>query len=544
MKQVELVFICLPTPLDIDGSCYTKFIDETLNNISHEYIIIRSTVPVGYCDTKKVFFMPEFLTEKNWENDFINNKNWLYGIYENCPKEKEEIFKKKILFLINSAYDNNSIKYNTTYFSKNKEAELIKMIKNTFLSTKISYFNEIYDLTQKLNIDYDKIIDIVKLDNRIGNTHMNCPGHDLKRGYGGTCFPKDTNSLYYQLNQNDVETYILEANLFRNEIIDRPERDWLNDNGRTNIKDKDYKIIVVTGGAGFLGRNLCKKLLENTYNKVICIDNLLIGREINIEEFKSNPNFKFLKFDITKHIFIPHIDEIYNLASIASPEKYKKYPIETINVNFQGTKNMLDMAKKHNAKILLTSTSEVYGDPLIHPQDENYYGNVNIIGERSCYDESKRLAETLMYEYRKQYNIDTKIVRIFNTYGKYMDEKDGRVITNFINKIKNDEPVNIYGNGEQTRSFCYVDDMIDGLIKMMNSKEKGPINLGNPNCEFTLNELVKILENITNKKIKINYLPETENDPKCRKPVIDKAITKLNWKPNIDIEKGLNYMLS
>ena len=542
-KNVDLIFISLPTPLNIDGTCYTKLIDDVLNSISHDYIIIRSTIPVGYCDSKKVFFMPEFLTEKNWKNDFINNKNWIYGIYENCPKEKEEIFKNRISELINSAYKNDSIKYNQISFCSNKEAELTKLVRNTFLATKISYFNEIYDLTQKLNINYDRVVELVKSDERIGDTHMSCPGHDGRRGYGGTCFPKDTNSMYYQMIGHGIDSHIFEANLYRNEIIDRPERDWLVDKGRTNVRDQKYKIILITGGAGFLGRNLCKKLLENSDNKIICLDNFITGKESNIEEFKSNSNFKLLKFDIIKKIFLPHVDEIYHLASLASPEKYKKYPIETIMVNFMGTKNVLDLAKVHNAKVLLTSTSEVYGDPLVHPQPEEYYGNVNTIGERSCYDESKRLAETIMYEYRKQFGLDTKIVRIFNTYGPYMDEKDGRVITNFLDRIKEGKEVEIYGTGEQTRSFCYVDDMISGLIKMMNSEEKGPINLGNPDCEFTLNELVKILEKITGKEIKMNYLPGTENDPKCRKPIITNAIEKLDWYPKISLEEGLRRMI-
>ena len=311
-------------------------------------------------------------------------------------------------------------------------------------------------------------------------------------------------------------------------------------------------IILVTGGAGFLGRHLCGKLLSNPLNQVICLDNLITGKELNIKEFISNPNFQFIKFDITEKIDliidllndlkIKHIDSIYNLASLASPDKYKAYPIETIMVNFMGTKNVLDLARVHNSKVLLTSTSEVYGDPQIHPQPEEYYGNVNTVGERSCYDESKRLAETLMYEYRKLYHLDTKIVRLFNTYGPYMDERDGRVITNFIYKIKNNEPLEIYGSGEQTRSFCYVDDLVDGLVRMMDSQEAGPINLGNPNCEFTLNQLVKTLEKITGNELKVKYLPGTENDPKCRKPSIDKAIGKLNWYPLINLEEGLNKM--
>ena len=543
VKQVDLIFISLPTPLNIDGTCYTKLIDDVICKINHDYIVIRSTIPIGYCDSKNVFFMPEFLTEKNWKDDFINNKHWIFGIYETCPVDKKNIFIDKINKLFNSAYINKSINYNDIIFCSNKEAELTKLVKNTFLATKVSYFNEIYDLAQKLDINYNNVIELVKSDDRIGLTHMSCPGHDGKRGYGGTCFPKDTNSMYYQMIGHGIDAHIFEANLYRNEIIDRPERDWLYDKGRTNVGDNKFKIILVTGGAGFLGRHLCAKLLENPLNKVICLDNFITGKETNIEEFKSNSNFKLLNFDITKKLFLPHVDEIYHLASLASPDKYKAYPIETIMVNFEGTKNVLDLAKVHNAKVLLTSTSEVYGDPLVHPQPEEYYGNVNTVGERSCYDESKRLAETLLYEYKKKYNLDTKIVRLFNTYGPYMDEKDGRIITNFIYKIKKNEPIEIYGTGEQTRSFCYVTDTIDGLVKMMESNEQGPINIGNPNCEFTLNELVKLLEKIIGKNLIIKYLPSTENDPKCRKPIIDKANEKLNWFPKILLEEGLSNML-
>jgi len=511
--------------------------------VKHDYIIIRSTIPIGYCDSKNVFFMPEFLTEKNWKDDFINNKNWIFGIYDGCSEEKCDIFKNRINTLFGLAYKNKSIQYNDIIFCTNKEAELTKLIKNTFLSTKVSYFNEIYDLTQKLNINYNNVIENVKLDDRIGITHMGCPGHDGKRGYGGTCFPKDTNSMYYQLISHDIDSHLFEANLYRNEVIDRPEKDWLGDKGRTNIGDKKHKIILVTGGAGFIGRHLCGELLKIPNNKVICLDNLITGKETNINDFKLNPNFKFLKFDITKKIFLPHVDEIYHLASIASPEKYKSFPIDTIMVNFQGTKNVLDLAKVHNAKVLFTSTSEVYGEPIVHPQPEEYYGNVNTVGERSCYDESKRLAETLVYEYRKIYNLNTKTVRLFNTYGPYMCEKDGRVITNFIDKIKKNEPIEIYGDGEQTRSFGYVDDIIDGLIKMMESSESGPFNLGNPNCELTLNKLVELFETKLGKKIEVLYLPKTENDPTSRRPIIDKANQKLNWYPNVTIEEGIDKMI-
>lgn len=302
---------------------------------------------------------------------------------------------------------------------------------------------------------------------------------------------------------------------------------------------KNKKKIIITGGAGFIGINLSIELLKDTNNVIIVIDNLLTSDDKYVKELSKYQRYKFIKWDICDKILILNIDEIYHLASVASPDKYKKYSIETMMVNFIGTKNMLELAKLNNAKLLFTSTSEVYGDPLVHPQYEEYWGNVNTIGERSCYDESKRLGETIIYEYNKKFNTNAKIVRIFNTYGPYMDINDGRVITNFLKNIKENKPILIYGNGEQTRSFCYIDDMINGLIKMMESNEIGPINLGNPNCEFTLNELAKIYGKLFNKQIEIIYLDSTQDDPKCRKPVISKAINKLNWKPLVNLEEGL-----
>ena len=299
------------------------------------------------------------------------------------------------------------------------------------------------------------------------------------------------------------------------------------------------KTILVTGGCGFIGSHICKKLL-NENNKIICIDNLITGSVENISSLINEKNFVFIEKDILSNIEINEkIDEIYHLACIASPDKYKKYSIETLETCFVGTKNMLELAKKNNAKILISSTSEVYGNPLVHPQPEEYYGNVNTIGERSCYDEGKRVAETLIYEYNKKFNVNTKIVRIFNTYGPNMDIDDGRVITNFIKQYLKEEPFQIYGKGNQTRSFCYIDDMIDGLIKMMNSDERGPINIGNPYCEFTLIELVKIFESIIQKPVSIHFLEETENDPQQRKPDIKKAQTLIGFEPKIGLEEGL-----
>jgi len=309
------------------------------------------------------------------------------------------------------------------------------------------------------------------------------------------------------------------------------------------------KHILITGGAGFIGSNLCKFLLKDPENIVYCIDNLITGNKENLADIMDNNNFYFAKFDISSPNAISHlnytkIDEIYNLACIASPPKYKKYSIETLTTSFQGTKNMLELAKKCKAKLLFTSTSEVYGDPLVHPQPEEYFGNVNTVGERSCYDEGKRVAESLIYEYRRLYNVDAKIVRIFNTYGPFMDIDDGRVITNFIRQIQKNEPVVIYGDGTQTRSFCYIDDMINGLYKLMNSSQLGPINIGNPYCEFTLNELINVFENILERKIEVTYIDATENDPKQRKPIIEKAKNLLGWDPKVTLEEGLKNTIS
>jgi UDP-glucuronate decarboxylase len=306
------------------------------------------------------------------------------------------------------------------------------------------------------------------------------------------------------------------------------------------------KSILITGGAGFLGTNLIDRLI-NDDNYIICMDNLITGQMKNIEPYIGRANFTFIKHDICDPIVLPdsveNIDEIYHFACLASPIKYKMYPIETLETSINGTQNVLKICLKYNAKLLFTSTSEVYGDPLVHPQPESYYGNVNTVGERSCYDEGKRVCETLIYEYQRKYNIDTKIVRLFNTYGPKMDIDDGRVITNFIQKILQGKPVEIFGDGTQTRSFCYVDDMIDALILMMGSRERGPINLGNPDCEFTLNQLVETFNTLLDDNIKVTYLSATQDDPKVRKPIIDKAHDALGWRPKTTLLHGLEKTL-
>ena len=301
------------------------------------------------------------------------------------------------------------------------------------------------------------------------------------------------------------------------------------------------KTIVITGGCGFIGANLCRRLL-NDGHLIVCIDNLYCSSLDNIRELRDNRNFIFLEMDVTKKdildISLPGIDEIYHLACPASPPIYQKDPIFTLNTNYIGTRNLLELAVKYNSKILLSSTSEIYGDPSIDEQHEEYWGNVNSYGPRSCYDEGKRIAETLFREYKMKFNLDAKVVRIFNTYGPYMNKDDGRVVSNFINQALESKMITIYGDGKQTRSLCYIDDLIEGLTLMMNSKLYKPINLGNPN-EMTINELALEIIELTKSKSKIIYLDLPKDDPKKRKPVIKRAKENLNWNPKVSLKDGL-----
>lgn len=295
--------------------------------------------------------------------------------------------------------------------------------------------------------------------------------------------------------------------------------------------------ILVTGGAGFIGSHLCKKLLDEG-NEVICLDNFFTGAKSNVEKLLSNSNFKLIEHDITEK-FEADVTQIYNLACPASPPHYQYDPIKTLKTSVLGIINMLELAKKCNAKILQASTSEVYGNPLVHPQAEMYWGNVNPIGIRSCYDEGKRCAETLMMDYHRRYNVDTKIVRIFNTYGPNMSQEDGRVVSNFILQALNNQEITIYGDGSQTRSFCYVDDLVDGLIKMMSSNITGPVNLGNPS-ERTILDFAKLIIKLIGSNSHLNFLPLPSDDPIKRRPNISLAEKELNWTPKINIEDGLN----
>jgi UDP-glucuronate decarboxylase len=303
------------------------------------------------------------------------------------------------------------------------------------------------------------------------------------------------------------------------------------------------KRILITGGAGFIGSHLCEKLL-NKGNEVICVDNFFTGSKQNIVHLLSNPYFEVVRHDITFPLYI-EVDEIYNLACPASPIYYQFDPVQTTKTSIMGSINMLGLAKRLKIKILQASTSEVYGDPKIHPQTENYRGNVNPIGLRACYDEGKRCAETLFFDYKRQHNLKIKVVRIFNTYGPRMRPDDGRVISNFIVQSLKGEDITVYGDGSQTRSFCYVDEMVEGIIKMMDSKEEfaGPVNIGNSR-EFTILELAEKIISLTNSKSKIIYKPLPEDDPIQRQPNIDLAKKELGWEPKIQLDEGLEKTIN
>lgn len=299
------------------------------------------------------------------------------------------------------------------------------------------------------------------------------------------------------------------------------------------------KRIIVTGGAGFIGSHLCLRLLQDGH-KVFCIDNLFTGSRRNIRDLFLFDNFEFVNHDVTFPYYSLRVDEIYNLACPASPVHYQYDPIQTTKTSFIGALNMLGLAKRTGAKILQASTSEVYGDPQIHPQDEEYFGNVNPIGIRACYDEGKRVAESLFFDYHRKHCVKIKVARIFNTYGPHMDANDGRVVSNFIVQALKNEPITMYGDGSQTRSFCFISDMVEGLIKLMESGDgvSGPINLGNPK-EFTMNELAEKVLSLTGSTSKIISKPLPADDPKQRQPNITKAKLLLSWEPTVELNEGL-----
>ena len=308
-------------------------------------------------------------------------------------------------------------------------------------------------------------------------------------------------------------------------------------------KPPRVKRILVTGGAGFLGSHLCDRLIEQGHD-ILCVDNLFTGSKRNIAHLLGNPRFEFIRHDVTVPLYL-ECDEIYNLACPASPVQYQINPVQTTKTSVHGAINMLGLAKRVKAKILQASTSEVYGDPEMHPQQESYWGRVNTIGPRACYDEGKRCAETLFMDYRRQHDLDIKIARIFNTYGPRMDSRDGRVVSNFIVQALTGQPITIYGDGKQTRSFCYVDDLVDGLIRLMNTGHDvtGPINIGNP-VEFTMIELAEIVLKLTGSKSELIREPLPIDDPRQRRPDISLAHRILGWEPTVILSEGLLHTIA
>jgi UDP-glucuronate decarboxylase len=294
--------------------------------------------------------------------------------------------------------------------------------------------------------------------------------------------------------------------------------------------------ILVTGGAGFIGSHLIDRLISEGH-EIICLDNFYTGRKGNILKWLDHPYFEMIRHDITEPIRL-EVDQIYHLACPASPVHYQYNPVKTVKTNVMGTLNMLGLAKRVKARILLASTSEVYGDPEVHPQSEEYWGNVNPIGIRSCYDEGKRIAETLTFDYYRQNKVDVRVARIFNTYGPRMLENDGRVVSNLVVQALRGIPLTVYGEGSQTRSFCYVSDLVDGLIRLMNNDYIGPVNLGNPD-EYTILELAKTVQDLVNPDAQIKFEPLPSDDPRRRRPDITRAKTWLNWEPTIPLQQGL-----
>lgn len=369
----------------------------------------------------------------------------------------------------------------------------------------------------------------------LSNSHHTDPisAHSL-----GTA-TRPQNDLQPDPDQNDIPLTDRNSDT---PVLDQPEVELVHDVSKLTPPNRHEKKmrILVTGGAGFIGSHLVDHLMDEGH-MVIVADSLFTGKKSNLKRHFTNPRFEFIRHDVIDPLYI-EVDQIYHLACPASPIHYKYNPIHTLKTSFMGTYNMLGLAKRTNARILLTSTSEVYGDPLVHPQHEEYWGNVNPIGERSCYDEGKRVAETLCYDFKRQNNVDVRIARIFNTYGPRMALNDGRVVSNFVGQAIRGEPLTIQGSGNQTRSFCYVSDQVDGLVKLMNTDQvDGPVNIGNP-TEFTIRQLAEVVKEVVQPSLKITYTQLTPDDPKQRKPDITKADDVLKWRPGVELADGLKLM--
>jgi UDP-glucuronate decarboxylase len=481
LEKCDIIFYCLPTPMNHHGKCYTKLLEEAIPKLENPFKVIRSTVPVGFSQSQNCFFMPEFLTEANWREDFINSTHWVFGLLQgDINNELNKEFNRRIDQLFNTSCNEGQIVSSKTCILSNSEAEMLKLVKNCFLSAKVSIMNEFYDFCIAKGVNYNNIKKYLCLDPRIGESHMNVPGFSNLRGFGGTCFPKDTHSLYSQFQEAGISSIIYQSVLDRNDNVDRPQREWTVDKWRTTIP-ATKPISLVTGGAGLLGSNLCDRLLREGHI-VICLDNLQTGNKKNIEKYLENPDFLFKYADIINKQYFPHIDYIWHLDCLLTSQKYHVDNYNTLQTSILGTMNMLELTRVHNCMLLFSTYCEIY--------KESNTGNINLIEPHSRYNEGKRCAETLIYEYRKKHNqlVDKiKIVRIINTNGSNTNIVDNKVITNHIKYNLEKTPLTIYGDENQPCSLSFLTDMINAFIKIMCSNENDPINIGNCNTLFKIN---------------------------------------------------------
>jgi UDP-glucuronate decarboxylase len=607
--ESDVLFVCVPSPLDHNGRFSTAILEKVLTEPAvarHPCVVLRSTVPVGFCERwlpPGGAYMPEFLTERNWRSDFFETRHWMLGVapsqggnsanqdtitISTTNSTTTTTTKEKIFSLLSQSFAAGAIEHDTLVTISFREAELVKLLKNGYLACKVGLMNEFAAAAQsKLGVDNwneSSVPVLLGMDPRIGGSHLLVPGHDGKRGFGGTCFPKDLHELYHGLGEPPV----LGAILRRNELTDRPQREWIQDVGRTTVRLRPHeKVSLVTGGAGFLGSHLCERLLQlNTSSSehhneqqkqeedkeqhvVVCLDNFsssgAAGREtVRLLKQRYPTRFFVMEQDVTAMPFLPRVDYIWHLACPASPPRYQKDGYGTLQTSLLGMMNMLELCRMHpGARLLFTSTSEVYGDPHEHPQRESYWGHVNPVGPRSCYDEGKRCAETLLYEFERRHSLlfnrrndRLKIVRLFNSYGPRMDLEDGRVVTNFVRAILEKKPVPVYGDGTQTRSFCYVDDTIEALVRRMFLRRRGAneaddvddvplvMNVGNADEEHSMNELANEFAALLGRRLPVQYLPLPADDPKQRRPDITLARRWLGcWEPKTPLREGLRKTL-
>ena len=552
LRGCDLVFVAVPTPAKADASVDLRIVESVVGELQKECggstrIVVRSTVPPGTCDRLSCFFMPEFLTEKNWRQDFKDCEHWVFGEPAACTEEAVAAFRQLVGRAFTAAKEHGVIKHDKLHFVSAKSAEATKYFRNCFLAMKVGFANEMYKYCCAAGIDYTSAASLTALDPRIGSSHLTVPGPDGKRGYGGTCFPKDTNGLCTEMEKHGTEPVLMRALIQRNEQIDRPALDWKSDVGRA-VSVAPLPAVLVAGGCGFIGSHLCRHILDRQKESlVVCVDDLSTGRHSNIADLTSNPRFVLVKRDIRLPLRLDLLDvrQVYNLACPASPPKYQTDPIRTAETCFIGTRNLLTLARTKKARFLQASTSEVYGDPEVTPQPETYRGSVSCTGPRACYDEGKRVAETLAFDFKRA-GTDVRVARIFNTYGVDMDPDDGRVVSTLVRQAQAGEPLTIHGDGTQTRSFCYVSDTVDALHRLMTleTPPDGPVNIGSQE-EIAVLQLAEVVKSVLGvPELGMVLAPRPEDDPSRRRPDTSVARRLLAWEPKVKLEEGLARMVA